>query len=187
MPQPSPDPTSILLEHTRGDPSAAERLLPLVYKELRALASQFMQDERRSHTLEPTALIHEAYLRLVDRTKVNWQGRAHFLALAAQAMRRVLVDHARRKKALKRGGGARPVTLTGLDEGAEAPVLDILALDEALEKLAGLNARHGQVVMLRFFAGLSGKETAHVLGVTERTVKNDWSMARAWLLRELDG
>jgi len=185
MTQPSPDATHILLEHAGGDPAAAERLLPLVYAELRALAARFMREERRTHTLEPTALVHEAYVKLVDGSRVGWEGRSHFLALAAQAMRQVLVDHARRRKARKRGGGARPLALTGLDPGAEARTLDILALDEALEKLARRNARQAEVVKLRFFAGLTCEETALVLSVTERTVRNDWYVARAWLNREL--
>ena len=186
MTPPPSEVTHLLLEHTGGDPAAAEKLLPLVYQELRTLAGRLMREERRNHTLEPTALVHEAYIRLVDARAVDWQGRAHFLALAAQAMRRVLVDHARKRGTWKRGGGTRRITLTILDRDLEKPVLDILALDQALEELARLSTRQAEVVKLRFFSGLSCREVGHILSISERTVKDDWAMARAWLLRELD-
>lgn len=179
------DVTSILKRASEGDESAISRLLPLVYDELRALAESFLQRERPDLTLQATALVHEAYVRLVKQEEVQWQNRAHFFAVAAQAIRRILVDHARGHQRAKRGGDRQRVRL---DEDIAAPAerdLDLLAVDEALEKLAKLHPRQAQIVELRFFGGLGLKEIAEFLKVSPRTVDGDWSMARAWLRREL--
>jgi RNA polymerase sigma factor (TIGR02999 family) len=161
-----------------------------VYDEMRRLAAGYLRHERPGHTLQPTALAHEAYLRLLDQRNVTWQNRAHFMALAAQAMRRILVDHARRKRAEKRGGGAPHVALDAAD--AEPAIVDaqgvpIEYLNAALDRLAALDERQSRVVELRYFGGLSIEETAEVLAVSPATVKRDWTLARAWLHRELEG
>jgi RNA polymerase sigma-70 factor, ECF subfamily len=184
---PTDEVTLLLRELGAGQEDAGDRLLPLVYEELRRLARGYMARERDNHTLQPTALVHEAFLRLVDQRDVAWQDRAHFLAIAAQAMRRVLLDHARRHRAKKRDGGQRET----LDEGALGDArgsasLDILALDQALVRLADFDPRALRVVELRYFAGLDVEETAEVLGLSTATVKRDWRDARAWLRRELD-
>ncbi len=179
------DATQVLAELAAGDQAAAQRLLPMIYDEFRALAARYLGRERAGHTLEPTALVHEAYMRLVDQSRVNWQGRTHFFAVGAQLMRRILVDHARHKHRVKRGGGRQRITLD--EHVAISPQRDedLLALDEALQKLAELDPRQAQVVELRFFGGLSVEEVATVLGVSKRTVEADWTMVRAWLRREL--
>jgi RNA polymerase sigma factor (TIGR02999 family) len=173
----------------QADPGTPpEQLLPLVYDQLRRLAGAFMARERPDHTLDATGLVHEAYLRLVDQSRVDWQGRSHFLALGAQAMRRLLVDHARGHRRAKRGGGWQRVSLAhelvrgpeGLDRH------DVMTLHRAIERLAELSPRQAQVVELRFFGGLSVPETAAVLGLSQRTVEGDWTHARAWLRRALD-
>jgi len=174
---------------SRGDGDGAEiaaRLAPLVYDQLRALARSYLSGERPGHTLEPTALAHEAYLRLVEQDGVDWKGRTHFLAVAAIQMRRILVDHARRIAAAKRGGQAQRVTLS--DSLVRAPELstEFLDLDGALTRLAADHPRQATVAELRLFSGLMVKETAYHLGVSERTVKGDWRFARAWLLKELE-
>ncbi len=182
--------TQILQEVQRGDASASEQLLPLVYDELRGLADGFFRHERPDHTLQPTALVHEAYFRLVKQTDMPWQGRAHFFAVAAQAMRRVLINHAEKHNAIKRGGGPLRVTL---DENTPTPAalaigpVDLLALNEALTRLEAMDERQCRVIELRFFGGLSVEETAEVLGIAPRTVKLDWQMARAWLHTQLIG
>jgi len=180
-----PDLTRLLLAWSDGDETALQRLMPLVYSELRRLAERYMGRERAGHTLQTTALINETYLRLVGARDVHWQNRAHFYAVSAGAMRRILVDFARARKNLKRGGGARPVpldeqVLAGLTRSA-----DLLALDEALERLAALSPRQGRVVELRYFGGMTEQEVAEVLHVSSRTVRSDWQLARAWLHREL--
>jgi RNA polymerase sigma-70 factor (ECF subfamily) len=178
--------TKLLVRMKDGDrAAAAAKLMPLVYDEFRALAARHLRRERADHTLQPTALVHEAYLKLIDQTRVDWQGRTHFFAVGAQAIRRILVDHARQKKRQKRGGGAGRVALD--DSVALAPKREeeILALDEALERLDKLDHRQAQVVEMRFFAGMNVEEVAEVLGVSKRTVEGDWTMARAWLMREL--
>ena len=179
------DVTRILKRASRGDDSAVKQLMPLVYDELRALAESYLQQERPDHTLQATALVHEAYMRLIKQEDVEWQNRAHFFGVAAQAIRRVLVDHARGHERAKRGGGRQRVRL---DEDV-APVkrldLDLLALDEAMKKLAEFNQRAARVVELRFFGGLSREEVGEFLGVSLRTVGDDWRLARAWLRREL--
>lgn len=181
------DATRILEEINRGDASAVNRLLPLVYDELRAIAAAAMRRERVDHTLEPTALVHEAYVRLVDHGKSDWRGRAHFFAVAAKTIRNVLIDHARRADADKRGGAWRRTMLSGELAGGDGPrPVDLLDLDAALARLGELHPRQANVVELRFFGGLSIEETAHVLDAARSTVADDWMLARAWLSRELD-
>jgi RNA polymerase sigma-70 factor, ECF subfamily len=178
--------TKLLITLKDGDrASAAAKLMPLVYDEFRALAARHLRHERADHTLQPTALVHEAYLRLIDQTRVDWQGRTHFFAVGAQAIRRILVDHARQRKRQKRGGGAGRVALDESVALAPQRAEEILALDEALSKLGQLDSRQAQVVEMRFFAGMSVDEVAGVLGVSKRTIEGDWTMARAWLMREL--
>jgi RNA polymerase sigma factor (TIGR02999 family) len=179
--------TQALAELSRGDTSAAGKLLPAIYEELHILAKRFLRRERSDHTLNTTALVHEAYLRLVDQRDTQWQDRAHFHALASAAIRRVLMDHARRRRSIKRGGEWHKVTLDDNVALSRGPSVDLLGLDEAMARLAQLDERQSRVVELRFFGGLSVDETAHVLGVSPRTVDADWHMARAWLRRELSG
>lgn len=177
--------TQLLLAWREGDRSALDRLMPLVYEELRRLAGHYMRGERTGHTLQTTALVNEAYLRLVDHKNIQWQNRAHFFAVAAQAMRRVLVDHARSRGYAKRGGSSHRVTF---DEGAlisQPQDPDLLALDEALSRLSAIDPRKAQIVELRYFGGLSVEETAEVLNVSAVTVMREWSKAKAWLFREL--
>jgi RNA polymerase sigma factor (TIGR02999 family) len=179
------DVTRILLD--ARDPEATgttERLMEALYPELRRLAASLMRRERQAHTLQPTAVVGEAFLRLVDQTRVQWKDRAHFLGIAARVMRQVLVDHARRHRAAKRGVGLQRVTL-GEDVGVASPVVDLLLLDETLTRLAALDERGARVVEMRVFGGLTVEETAEALGVSRRTVDNDWAMARRWLAREL--
>jgi RNA polymerase sigma factor (TIGR02999 family) len=180
-----PDVTQILKRASTGDDSAVNRLMPLVYDELRALAESYLQAERPDHTLQATALVHEAYVRLIRQQDVEWRNRAHFFAVAAQAIRRILVDHARAHQRAKRGGEHQRVLLREDVAVSDESSLDLLALDEAMEKLALLNERQSRIVELRFFGGLTLKEAAEVLDVSPRTVDGDWSMARAWLRREL--
>jgi RNA polymerase sigma-70 factor, ECF subfamily len=183
--------TVLLRAWSSGDAAALDHLTPLLYAELRRLAQKFMQRERPEHTLQATALVNEAYLRLVDITAVDWQDRAHFMAIAAQIMRRILIDAARARAADKRGGGMMRVDhVAGVDlDGMPAPgtdrALEVCALDDALTALARLDARRAQVVELRFFGGLSVEETARVLEVSPQSVMRDWRLARAWLTREL--
>lgn len=179
------DVTQILRRASDGDDSAVNRLMPLVYDELRALAESYLKQERSDHTLQATALVHEAYVRLIKQEDVEWQNRAHFFAVAAQAIRRILVDHARSHNRIKRGGDRERVQLSDDVVLLEDRDLDLIALDEGMKKLATLNSRQAQIVELRFFGGLSLKEVANFLGVSPRTVDGDWSMARAWLRREL--
>ena len=177
--------TGLLQAWSGGDQAALEKLMPLVYAELHRLAKRYMGHEHAGHSLQTSALVNEAYLRLVDAHGVRWQNRAHFFAVSAQIMRRILVDFARTRQNLKRGGGALQVTL---DEGlvvSSKGGADLLALDEALEKLAILNPRQSRVVELRYFGGLKEEEAAEALNVSSRTVRHDWSLARAWLYREL--
>ncbi len=183
---PSSDVTRMLREWSAGDPSAADRLLPVVYGELRRLAAACLRRERSGHTLQPTALVNEAWLRLADQS-TPWQNRAHFLGVAAGAMRRILVDHARRRQAKKRGGEVLRVTLTDGVAAGPGNELDLVRLDEALERLAALDERQARMVTMRFFAGLTVEETAEALDVSEKTVKRDWAAAKAFLLRELGG
>ncbi|RKY18605.1 MAG: RNA polymerase subunit sigma-70 [Planctomycetota bacterium] len=181
---PEPQATQYLDELVQGDGSAAERLMPLVYTELQRIAGHYLRRENKGHTLQPTALVHEAFLKIVDQTRVDWKGRAHFLAVCAQAMRRILVDHARTRNRKKRGGGRARVTLDEHLTFSLDREDDVLAVDEALDKLTELNERHARVVELRFFAGLDVAEVAEVLGVSKRTVEADWTLVKAWLRRE---
>jgi len=183
--------TTIVAELVAGQRDSAhstEELFRLVYGELRRLAQRFMAGERRDHTLQPTALVHEAYLRLVDSSRVSWKGRTHFFAVGARVMRNILVDHARAHHRVKRGAGWRRVTLAEEVLPEATPTLDqeqLLALDQALQRLAQLDEREAHIVELRYFAGLTVAEIADLLGVSKRTVEADWTHARAWLLREL--
>jgi RNA polymerase sigma factor (TIGR02999 family) len=179
------DVTRILSEIAQGDPRAAEQLLPLVYDELRRLAARRLARESPGQTLQATALVHEAYVRLVGTQDTGWNGRGHFFAAAAEAMRRILVEGARRKKRLRHGGQARRVDLDGVDRVDESPPEDVLAVDEALERLAGKDAVAAQLVKLRFFAGLTIPEAAAALGLPLRTAERNWAYARAWLHREM--
>jgi RNA polymerase sigma factor (TIGR02999 family) len=177
--------TQLLGEWSNGDEAALGKLFPLVHPELHRLAHHYMSRERVGHTLQTTAVLNEAYLRLIDDTKPVWQGRTHFIAAAAQLMRHIMVDHARKNQSLKRGGGALKVTL---DEGAlvtETRSQELLALDEALERLAAQDPRKAHIVELRYFGGLSVAETAEFLKLSQRTVEREWTAAKAWLYREL--
>ncbi|HEY0404844.1 MAG TPA: sigma-70 family RNA polymerase sigma factor [Pyrinomonadaceae bacterium] len=182
---PSPDVTQILQEVSDGDRDAPARLMPLVYHELRRLADHYLRQERPDHTLQPTALVHEAYLKLIDQRRVDWQNRAHFFGVAAQLMRRILVDHARRHRASKRGGFQQKLTLDEAADYSQPRDVDLIALDDALNALAQLDARQSRIVELRFFGGLTIEETAEALSVSTATVKVDWNMAKAWLRREI--
>ena len=179
--------TELLRAWSGGDDGALEQLMPLVEAELRRLAKAYMGRERRGHTLQTTALVNEAFLRLTDARSVRWQDRAHFVGISARLMRRVLVDHARRRSFDKRGGGAQKVTLHDDLVTAPDPAVDVVALDRALERLEKADARKSRIVELRFFGGLSVDETAEVLHVSPDTVKRDWRLAKLWLLRELEG
>jgi RNA polymerase sigma-70 factor, ECF subfamily len=179
--------TGLLHAWSAGDGTALEVLLPAVYDELRRQARRALRHERVGHTLQPTALVHEAYLRLVDQTRTQWESRSQFFAVAAQAMRRILVDHARTRGRAKRGGGETPVTLADADSVcASRSGVDALALDEALTRFAALDPRKARLVELRFFAGLSIPESAAALGISEATAVREWAVARAWLRRELE-
>jgi len=177
--------TQLLVAWSQGDQAAFERLMPLVYEELRRVARRYMRRERAGHTLQTTAVVNEAYLRLIDASKVQWQNRAHFFAASAQLMRRILVDYARAHNYIKRGGEAphMPLEEAAVFSAERAP--DMVALDDALKSLALMDQRKSRVVELRFFGGLSVEETAEALKVSPRTVLNDWNLAKAWLLREL--
>jgi len=193
--------TQLLVSWSSGDQRALGELMPLVYGELRRLAERQLRGERRNHTLQRTALVNEAYLRIINQKNVSWQGRAQFIGLAAQLMRRILIDHARARRRAKRGGGVTPVSLdqTGVALGvsdedevqtealefASDPTVDLTAIDAALVRLEALDARQGRIVELRFFGGLTVEETAEVVGVSVATVKREWALARAWLRREL--
>lgn len=177
--------TELLHAHAAGDAAALEQLLPLVYGELRRIARGRLRRERPGHTLAPTELVHEAFLKLVPFARVDWRGRAHFFAIASRAMRNVLVDHAVRRGAAKRGGGAQAITLGDAAGAPEQSLDDLIALGEALERLERLDARQARVVECRFFGGLSLDETAEALGISAATVSRDWTFARAWLHHEL--
>ena len=179
------DVTQLLAAVAAGDTSAVDSLLPIVYAELRRRAGSLMRRERADHTLQPTALVHEVFLQLVNQDRVEWQGRAHFFAVSSQLMRRILVDHARSRGRDKRGGGAPRISL---DEGLGLTVhrdADVVAVDEALKRLAEVDERQARIVEMRFFGGLSVEEVAAVMGVSKRTVEGEWTMIKAWLRREL--
>jgi RNA polymerase sigma-70 factor (ECF subfamily) len=178
--------TKLLQEYSEGDEHALEELLPQVYRELRRLAGSYMKREKSNHTLQPTALVHEAFIKLVDQREVQWQSKAHFFAMAASIMRRILLDHARAKKTAKRGGGS-PANLE-FDDGIhlnEENGPDLLALDEALTRLSAQNEMQGRIVELRYFGGLSIEETANALEISPATVKRHWTLAKSWLQKEL--
>ena len=179
--------TQLLLNWSNGDEAALNKLMPLVYGELRRLAVNYLRRERPEHTLQPTALVNEAYLRLVDQKNAKWRNRAQFYGIAAQLMRRILVDHARLRLASKRGGSnLKRLSITSSGRAMQQPEIDILALHEALEELGALDPRQSRIVELKFFGGLSIDETAEVLRMGHATVERDWKMARAWLRRKLE-
>jgi RNA polymerase sigma factor (TIGR02999 family) len=177
--------TQLLIDWSKGDKAALDALLPAVYQELRHQAARYLRRERAGHTLQTTALIHEAYIKLIDQRNVHWQNRAHFFGIAAQAMRRILVDHARAKNRAKRGGSDIRVSFNEANLVGQQQDLDIEALDEALTRLSKIDEQQSRIVELRFFSGLTVEETAEVLGISPATVKRDWSMAKAWLHREI--
>jgi RNA polymerase sigma-70 factor, ECF subfamily len=185
MQSPSEQITQLLQSWNQGDQAAIDKLVPLVYDELHRLARRYMADERPGHSLQTTALVNEAYLRLVDSARANWEGRTHFFGVCAQVMRRILVDWARSRQALKRGGDVRTLDFQEALAAAKQPGTDLVAIDDALKALAAIDPRKGQVVELRFFGGLSVKETAEFLKVSPETVQRDWKLAKSWLRREL--
>lgn len=185
--EPSDEVTQLLLRWQGGDRAALDRLLPLVYDQLHKLATRQLKRERQGHTLQPTAVVHETYLRLVDQRRANWQSRAQFFAVAAGMMRRVLVDHARSRRAAKRGGLQPHIAIEDVEAGIDPPSVDLVDLDDALGKLEQLDADQAKIVELRFFGGLTVEETAEVVRSSPATVKRDWHSAKAWLFRELGG
>jgi RNA polymerase sigma-70 factor, ECF subfamily len=185
LPAPPHAVTQLLLDWNEGNESALGKLMPIVYKELRRLAHQYLNRERDGHSLQTTDLVHEAYLRLIDQERVQWQNRSHFFGVAAQLMRRILVDHARRHNRVKRGGGAPAVLLDEAVAVSSQSNVDLIALDEALSRLAEIDPRKARIVELRFFGGLEVSETAVFLNVSEITVMRDWKLAKTWLHREL--
>lgn len=180
-----PDITALLIDWSSGDKAALDKLFPLVEQELHRLAHSYMRKENPEHTLQTTALVNEAYLRLVDQNKTRWQNRAHFFGIAAQIMRRILINHARDRHRQKRGGDAIQVSLSHAEPVSETRAGELLALDEALERLESIDERKARVVEFRYFGGLSVDETAEVLNVSAITVARDWNMAKAWLAREI--
>jgi RNA polymerase sigma factor (TIGR02999 family) len=179
------DITGLLLAWSRGEQQAFDEIVPLVYEELRRIARHYIEREPNGHQLQATALVHEAYIRLIDARRVNWQNRAHFFAISANLMRRILVDYARSQNFLKRGGQAQHLTLDGDTILSPERSPDLIALDEALDQLAAMDARKSRIVELRFFGGLTVEETADVMQVSPRTVHTDWGFAKSWLLRQL--
>lgn len=177
--------TQLLRDWRNGNKAALDVLMPAVYDELRRLASGFLRRERSDHTLQTTALVHEAYIHLVDQNETDWQNRAHFFGAAAQLMRRILVDYARARRAAKRGGGALKVTLNEVVIGSTGKDIDVIALDEALNELAALDSQQSRLVELRYFSGLSIEETAEVMAISPATVKRQWNSAKAWLHRRM--
>ena len=187
MEPPSPsEVTQLLKDWSSGDQEALDRLIPIVYAELRAIAARYLRRERRDHTLQPTALVNEAYLRLIDQKQVQWQNRAHFIGVAAQMMRRILVDHAKSHNRAKRGGGAQRVSLDEVMAVSDERATDLLELDSALTALATFDDRKSRVVEMRYFGGLTVEETAEVLKVSEMTVAREWKLAKAWLYTHIE-
>jgi RNA polymerase sigma factor (TIGR02999 family) len=182
---PANEVSQLLVDWREGDKAAFDKLTVLVHQELRRIASRYMRRERAGHTLESAALVNEAYLRLIDVKTIDWQNRAHFFAVAAQLMRRILVDHARSRNYAKRGGMQQKLSLSEADRFANKPDVDLVALDDALKALAAMSEQLSRIVELRFFGGLTIEEAAEVLGVSHATVERDWSIARAWLRREI--
>jgi len=181
------DVTALLESWSNGDPDALQRLMPLVYDELHRLARNYLRRERPDHTLQSTALVHEAYMRMVNQKTVHWQNRAHFFGVAAQSIRHILVDHARSYQTTKRGSGGHKLSLDEAIALTEARDIDLIALDDALNGLSAVDPQQGRIVELRFFGGLSIEETADVLKISPATVKRDWVMAKAWLYQNLSG
>ncbi len=177
--------TRLLVSWSKGDADSLERLIPLIYQSLQKIAHQHLRREYAPMTLQTTALVHEAYLKLIDQNSVNWQNRSHFFAIASQAMRRILVDHARHQHAEKRGGEGEKVSLDEIEVAQMTPDKNLLALDEALTRLEKFDPQQSRIIELRYFGGLSVEETAEVLKISTRTVKRDWAMARGWLYRDL--
>jgi RNA polymerase sigma factor (TIGR02999 family) len=177
--------TKQLIAWGRGDTAALEQLIPAVYQELRRMADYHLRRESPEHSLQPTALVHEAYLRLIDQKQVEWQNRAHFFGVAAQMMRRILVDHAKAKHRAKRGGAARKLSLDEATHYTNEPAAELVALDDALQVLAELDVRKSRIVELRYFGGLTVEETAQVLDISAKTVMRDWNLAKAWLYQQL--
>ena len=182
---PPGDVTRLLVAWSKGDRDALEELIPVVYGELRRIAGRYLRHERPDHTLQPTVLVHEAYLKLVDQDRARWQNRAQFFGVAAQLMRRILVDHARMHAAAKRGGGMTPITLVDVAGVSPSGGIDVIAVDEALTRLTSLYPEQGRLVELRYFGGLTIEETGEAMGISPATVKRQWTVARAWLLRHL--
>jgi len=185
MTQNSHEVTQLLIQWSNGDKAALDKLMPLIYDQLRQLARHYMNRERAGHTLQTTALVNEAYLRLINRKQVHWQNRAHFFAIAAQLMRSILVDHARSHAYAKRGGGARKIALDEALAVSQQRAADVVALDDALKRLAEIDQQQSRIVELKFFGGLTIEETAEVLGLSPATIKREWSTAKAWLYHEL--
>lgn len=182
-----PNITEVLQRWSNGEQSALDELVPLIYKELRRLAGNYIRRERQHHTLQPTALINEVFLCLIDQHDIKWQNRAHFFGIAAKLMRRILVDHARKDQAAKRGGGQYNLSLSKADRISGQPSIDLLAVHLALQQLEKLDSQQSRVVELRFFGGLTIEETAEVMGLGHATVEREWKMARSWLRHELQG
>ena len=187
MSSPPGDVTRLLVAWSKGDRDALEDLIPVVYGELRRIAGRYFRHERPGHTLQPTVLVHEAYLKLVDQDHARWENRAQFFGVAAQLMRRILVDHARTHLAAKRGGSMTPITLVDVAGASPPRGIDVIALDEALMRLTSLYPEQGRLVELRYFGGLTIEETGEAMGTSPATVKRQWTVARAWLLRDLKG
>ena len=179
--------TQLLIDWGKGDRAALDEMLPLIYTELRRIAGYYLSQENPGHTLQTTALVHEAYLRLVDQQKVDWKNRAQFLGIAAEMMRRILLNHARDRAAAKRGGGMQKVSLSLADGGSDPPDVELIALDSALTQLSSLDPRKSRVVELKFFGGLTVEEIAEVLQISNATVDREWILARAWLYRAIQG
>jgi RNA polymerase sigma factor (TIGR02999 family) len=185
--QPPEGITQLLVDWEKGDQAAMEKLMPLVYSELRRLATNYLRRERAGHTLQPTALVNEAYLKLIDQRNTRWQNRAHFFGIAAQLMRRILVDHARQRQAVKRGGvDQQRLSITSAETVIKQLQIDLLALNEAMDELAQMDPQQSRIVELKFFGGLSIEEIAEVLSIGHATVERDWKMARAWLRKQLE-
>jgi RNA polymerase sigma-70 factor (ECF subfamily) len=187
MDEPSPNEiTQQLIAWSKGDSAALDKLIPAVYQELRRMADRCLRGENAEHSLQPTALVHEAYLRLIDQSRVEWHNRSHFFGVAAQMMRRILIDHAKTKHREKRGGKARKLSLDEIANYADEPAAELIALDEALKILAEMDERKSRIVEMRYFGGLTVEETAQVLGVSDKTVMRDWNLAKAWLYQQLN-
>jgi RNA polymerase sigma-70 factor, ECF subfamily len=183
----SADVTQLLIKWGKGDRAALDDMLPLVYSEMKRVAKYYLNRERQGHTLQTTALVHEAYIRMIDQRHVDWKNRAHFFSVASEMMRRILVNYARDRAAVKRGGNAQRISLSHLDEVAEQPNVDLIALDQALTELAKEDERKARIVELKFFGGMTNNEIAEVMKISDATVEREWTVARAWLYRSIEG